>query len=170
MRLLRSAGIGLALLLVGAAVQAGTVYRWVDEHGVVHFGDVPPPGKRAVEQNMPAAARPPAAAPAAVPAAAADLASKGPARIVVADHEEVSLGGAQQAVRGTVKNEGGETARGVVVAIHVSEPIQGADCLTDEITVEPSSLAAGEKGTFSAEFDNPCFFGPTQAELRPDWD
>jgi hypothetical protein len=69
-----------------------------------------------------------------------------------------------------VKNEGGETARGVVVAIHVSEPIQGEECLTDEITVEPSSLAAGEKGTFSAEFDNPCFFGPTQAELRPDWD
>ena len=33
----------LATLLVAGAAVAETVYRWVDENGVVHFGDAIPP-------------------------------------------------------------------------------------------------------------------------------
>jgi hypothetical protein len=171
----RATGTCLLFLLIAAVAGAGTVYRWVDENGVVHFGDVPPPGKRAIEQNLPAPPPRPAAAPAQAAAAGAGAATPataatGPARVVIVDRDEIPLGGSRHAVSGKVKNEGGQEARGVAVAIRVVEPIQGEECLTDEIVVSPSTLAAGEEGSFSADFDHPCFYGPTQSELRVEWD
>ena len=91
-------------------------------------------------------------------------------RVVIVDRDEVPLGGSQHAVSGKVKNEGGQEARGVAVTIRVVEPTQGEECLTDEIAVSPSTLAAGEEGSFSADFDHPCFLGPTQSELGVEWD
>ena len=35
-------GLLAVLLLTGACVEAGEIYRWVDETGAVHFGDRPP--------------------------------------------------------------------------------------------------------------------------------
>ena len=171
----RATGACLLLVLIAAVAEAGTVYRWVDENGVVHFGDVPPPGKRAIEQNLPAPPPRPAAAPAQAPGTAAGsatpaAAASGPARVVIVDRDEVPLGGSQHAVSGKVKNEGGQEARGVAVTIRVVEPTQGEECLTDEIAVSPSTLAAGEEGSFSADFDHPCFLGPTQSELGVEWD
>lgn len=43
----------LTLALLGTAAQAGTVYRWVDEDGRVHYSDSPRPGAEAVELRQP---------------------------------------------------------------------------------------------------------------------
>lgn len=42
---MRVAGVSVALALCGAA--AAGVYKWVDENGKVHYGDVPPPASSA---------------------------------------------------------------------------------------------------------------------------
>ena len=46
-----------ALLVVTTAVSGGEVYRWVDEKGVTHFSELPPPGQQAVKPRQPAAAQ-----------------------------------------------------------------------------------------------------------------
>jgi|SRR5579871_1861244 len=40
-----------AVLACAAPAQAGSFYRWVDEHGVVHYSDVAPPAPIKVEQR-----------------------------------------------------------------------------------------------------------------------
>lgn len=59
-------GAGLALALLGAAVLApapagAKLYRWVDEHGNVHYSDSPPQGQRraADDPAAPPAEQPP---------------------------------------------------------------------------------------------------------------
>jgi glutaredoxin len=42
----------MLLLLIGGAVSAGGVYKWVDEHGKVHFGDRPPLRNKAEEISI----------------------------------------------------------------------------------------------------------------------
>ena len=63
----------LASLVLAPALAATTVYRWVDEQGVVHFSDQPHPGaqKMRVEDapTFPATPVPPRPPPAPVPAA-----------------------------------------------------------------------------------------------------
>ncbi|WP_125181334.1 DUF4124 domain-containing protein [Thiohalobacter thiocyanaticus] len=43
----------LIFALLGSAAQAGTVYRWVDENGTVHYSDSPRSGAEAVELRQP---------------------------------------------------------------------------------------------------------------------
>ncbi len=51
-------GIGATALWFAAALPAATVYKWTDEHGVIHFSDQPTPGaQRIVTQTGAAAAR-----------------------------------------------------------------------------------------------------------------
>jgi hypothetical protein len=175
-----------ATLAAGAYAGAETVYKWTDAKGTVHFSDAPPPHgdeykgeykKEDLPDAPPPAAGSDAASAEATPAAAESGAAKsadgkapaGPARVVLTDHKAVALGPSLQSYRGTVKNEGGVEARDVAIHIVVTEPIQGAECLHDQIDVQPSTLPPGGVGTFEAEFDNPCFHGPTEAALQAQW-
>ena len=47
--------IGLLLVLLGMTVvgHCAAVYSWVDEHGVVHFDDQPPPDRDADHADVP---------------------------------------------------------------------------------------------------------------------
>jgi len=157
------------------------VYKWVDEKGVVHFGDAPPPGQRGYTgKALPDA--PPAPPPAPPPAqprepmpasgassAASQTPREGPGHVVLLESKTIALGPSRQGIRGKVKNDGGAEARDIVISVLVTEPIQGAECLHDVIDVDPSTLAPGAEGTFEAEFDNPCFHGPTNAALTAEW-
>lgn len=60
MGLARATGVILALSLMAAfAAEAGTVYRWTDAQGRVHFGDEPPPGSNRGERvSLPDSAAP----------------------------------------------------------------------------------------------------------------
>lgn len=167
--------LALATALIGGAAWAATVYRWTDEHGVVHFADVPPPNVETYSRERlpdapPAPTRPPAPADSGAPAHAAKAPAapvpKGPARVVIAAHEEVGVGDAVQSFTGKVRNEGGTDARNVSISVRVVEPSQGDECLREVIEVEPATLPPGATGTFEAEFDSPCFRWPTQADLR----
>ena len=168
----------IAVLLVGRTSAQDTVYRWTDENGTVHFADVPPAHvNHFTTEELPAVPPPARAAAGEAPPAAADAAAtpmaegapSGPARVVLKDKQAVAVGPSVQAFRGKVKNEGGDAARDIFVGIVVTEPVQGAECLRNEIDVEPSTLRPGEEGTFDAEFDNPCFHGPTDANLKVEW-
>jgi len=161
----------LSVLSAGAA----TVYRWVDEKGVVHFGDAPPLGSRDYTKNALPDAPAPAAPVESTPAsgtpqvAAGKTPREGPAHVVLLESRTMALGPSRQGIRGKVKNDGGAEARDIVISVLVTEPIQGAECLRDVIDVDPPSLAPGAEGTFDAEFDNPCFHGPTNAALTAEW-
>ena len=165
------------LLVAGRVPGQDTVYRWTDEKGTVHFADVPAPHvnhftTEALPEVPPARAAaadtaPDAAAGGVTPAA--DESLKGQAHVVLKDKQALAVGPSAQAFRGTVKNEGSAEARDVYVALVVTEPVQGAECLRNEIDVEPSMLGPGQEGSFGAEFDNPCFHGPTDADLRVEW-
>jgi len=168
----------LALLLAASPSFADTVYRWVDERGTVHFSDAPPPQGAFESQTMPDA--PPTAVPTAQSAApasgdttaspaAAEAPPSGPARVAVTDQGADAVAPTVQVIRGRVKNEGGRTASDVHIAVVVTEPVQGAECLQDTIDVEPATLEPGEEGTFEAEYTNPCFHGPTDVLLKPQW-
>lgn len=178
MRVAAVAGLGL-LMLGGVTARAGEIHRWVDENGVVHFADVPPPNVQTTTRNMPnrptAAATEPASGATPAPSApggtpGTPAASKGPAQVVIATQDSESLGGSRHAISGTVENRGGEAARDVVVHVQVISPAQGDDCLSDEIDVSPSTLKPGEKGEFDTELDHPCFRGETQVSLRVQWE
>ncbi len=41
-----------SLLLASLSVQAGDVYRWVDEQGNVHYSETPPPGQQAEQTGV----------------------------------------------------------------------------------------------------------------------
>jgi hypothetical protein len=173
-----AAVVACSAALSALSAEAATVYRWVDQKGVVHFGDAPPGGsrnytKKALPDAPPA---PPPATPAEstpgseTPAAAAsETPREGPAHVVLLESRTMALGPSRQGIRGKVKNDGGAEARDIVISVRVTEPIQGAECLRDVIDVAPSTLAPGAEGTFDAEFDNPCFHGPTNAALTAEW-
>ena len=63
----------LALLFCGAGTALAQQYKWVDEHGRIRYGDVPPPGVHAILMKPL-----PQPAPAAEAGAAAGTAKKGP--------------------------------------------------------------------------------------------
>lgn len=169
--------VGVALALASAG-WAGEVYRWTDAQGVLHIADVPPPQQHGVQtQTLPDPQARPAAAAAAAraegaagssPPAAGTRTLKGPARVVITGRNEEPLGDTRHGVSGTVENTGGETARDVAIAVRVTSPAQGDDCLSEEIEVA-SALGPGEKAEFSADLDHPCFRGPTQVDLRAQW-
>lgn len=178
MKWMQHRGVAVAALAVLGALAAApalaqTVYRWTDERGVMHFADSPPPQlKNFQTQDMPRSAPTPvpeAAAEAPPAGGEAPKGGMGPARVVLAEHEEVGVGPSVQSFTGTVRNEGGAEALDVAIAVRVVEPTSGDECLVDEIEVDPPTLAPGAKGTFDADFEHPCFKGPTQAELRAIW-
>lgn len=52
---MRSGRSGMLLMLAAATLAgsaAAEVYKWVDKAGNVHFGDQPPPGEKAVKENI----------------------------------------------------------------------------------------------------------------------
>lgn len=176
-------------LALATASWAGEVYRWTDANGVLHIADVPPPHVHSVEtQNLPVtkprpteqvaaatpvegtptAGTPVAGTPGTPGATPATKADKGPAHVVITERNEDSLGDTRHGVSGTVENKGGNAAHDVVVAVHVTSPAQGDDCMSDEIEVA-STLEPGEKAEFSADLDHPCFRGPTQVDMRAQW-
>lgn len=165
--------------LLAAPAAAGTVYKWIDSRGVVHFGDVPPAQASGIRsETMPAPPPPVARPPQPKSDAPADGTAAQPgdgsaatkeANVVVTDSQAEPVGPAAQSFRGKVRNQGGTEARDVFITIVVTEPTQGAECLRDEIDVEPSTLGPGAEGTFQAEFDNPCFHGPITPELHAEW-
>ena len=64
----RLLGVGFILVLVaGGAAAQQTVYKWVDEEGVVHFGEAPPDGVSA--ERITTSAAPTPAPPVAAPPA-----------------------------------------------------------------------------------------------------
>lgn len=162
-----------------ARADAQKIYSWTDENGVVHFADAPPTNREFSVEDLPQGAPPPATD--RTPATGGEAASEGrpedetaegtaPANVVIEEQSSQSGGGPIQSYSGTVKNVGGKEARNVRIAIKVTETVQGAECLEEQIEVKPSTLPPGESGTFSAEFENPCFHGPTDSKLRPEWD
>jgi hypothetical protein len=169
------------LLRVGEA-GAQPVYKWTDERGVVHFSDsAPPKGTDYQVRKVAPAPAPAEQAPSAdaavdagmiVPQEAAPPSAKksGPPSLRITDQDEDAVGESTHEYRGTVKNVGGGKASDVVVLIRVTDSNQGAECVDEEVPVRPSELAAGETGTYSVEFTNPCYFGPTTASIRPAWD
>jgi hypothetical protein len=175
-------GFAAILLLVAGSVSAQTVYRWEDERGVVHFSDAPPRDAKNVEsRNMPRAPKP-AVRGTDDPSAAARgesednskidpqaSATPSAARIEITAKDVIPAGEATNEFSGEVENVGGSPANDIVVIIEVTEPNQGAHCLREEVDVSPSSLDPGEKGSFSVTLSNPCFYGPIDPALRPEW-
>jgi Domain of unknown function (DUF4124) len=174
------------------AAQGQRIYRWTDEKGTVHFSQEPPENVKDVEvKDLPVPDTEPTAAPSAAPAPAkavstpanvtpaaeaatpAAASTKKPvspqAQVDVVKQQSISMGGENQAISGKVENKGGSKARNVVVTVTVTETVQGAQCLHQDIPVRPSSLNPGETGEFSANFQNPCFYGPTKVDLQPNW-
>jgi hypothetical protein len=170
----------LAALLLSASAAGATVYKWTDARGIVHFSDVPPPTTSGIKAETMPEAPPPVARPPAPPIAPQEApkteeqpgdaaAPTGPAQVVLTDQQAETIRPTVQSFSGKVKNRGGVEARDVFITIRVTEPTQGDECVRDEIDVEPSTLAPGAEGTFSAEFESPCFHGPVTAELGAVW-
>ena len=175
-----AAVVVVGIVALASLSDAGDVYRWTDEQGTLHISDLPPPaGYHVQTQSLPkhqprptpasdaAAAAPNAAGTAGATPNGTPVAA-GPADVVITKQDTEPLGGSQHAVSGTVENKGGTTARDVAVAVHVISSAQGDECLDEQITVV-SALKPGEKAEFSADFDHPCFHGPTQVDLRAQW-
>jgi uncharacterized protein DUF4124 len=193
LRCLAVAGVAAAVLgwLAPSAANAQKFYRWTDARGVVHFSDSSPPaGTENVEtRDLPvepaargeaapegesaeappeaAAGTPASGTPGAVGTPSAKL--TGDARVRVTDQKQNRDGDSSYTFTGSVKNAGGKTAENVVVVITVTEPNQGAECVNEEVSVHPSNLKPGEQGKYSVHIENPCFFGPIDAQVKPDW-
>jgi hypothetical protein len=72
-------GLGIVLMVVGANVDAQqTVYKWVDEDGVVHFSDEPPVESEAVKIETITTAKPRPYEPPTQPAVKLRAAPEGP--------------------------------------------------------------------------------------------
>jgi hypothetical protein len=168
----RTLSVVVLIVLAAGGAHAGTVYRWTDENGTVHFGDVPPPHvKQFQTQTLPDAPPPVAAGTPAegTQKAGETPAATGAARLVLLDQHADAVSPGVQAIRGKVRNEGGSDAHDVSIAIVVTEPNQGEECMHERISVDPSTLAPGDEGSFDAQFENACFQGPTQIGLHAEW-
>ncbi len=111
-------------------------------------------------------------APAGAAGAEADVTPKArakTARVKITENETQPVGNGVQEFNGTVQNIGGSVAEDVIVVITVTEPVQGAQCLREEVEVDPPTLPPDASGTFSVRLQNPCFLGPTTVDVRPDW-
>jgi hypothetical protein len=158
---------------------AQTYYKWTDDHGIVHFADMPPPSGRQVEQKdlpRPPAARPyqpkaSAEAAAATPGAAgAPIPGKGPARVILVSRQLPRTGRSTVHILGEVKNVGGADAQRVGVTISSLDSTASTPCLSEEATATPSTLRPGESGKFDVDLDSPCLLGNPQIDVAPVWD
>src|SRR5262245_5916721 len=129
----------LGLIASAAVAQTGAIYKWTDERGIVHFGDVPPPNRPYTANEVaPPATIPPTADPAAAPGEGTPAAattpgaddkkaaakSEGPAKVVITKHDDTPFGDGGMHIAGEVKNEGGAEARSVGLKVRVVEPSQ----------------------------------------------
>jgi len=175
--LLRVGGVlSLLLLCLSRTLPAGaqTVFQWTDEKGVIHFSNsAPPKGVDFQRRDMPApppiASLPKEAPPAAPGAGGPAAKGKGPAQLVLEEPESLQEGPGAETFVGKVKNAGGAPAHQAAVRITVTDPVQGDQCLQDEIAVRPSTIAPGETGEYRGFFENPCFYGDAKVELLPLW-
>jgi len=174
------AAMGLELSAGAGTLFAQRVYRWTDERGTVHFSDSPPPPGANVEvKDLPR--KPPPARAAEVsgdepspnahagPAAEPTPKRAGAAKVQILDQDQAHAGDAVYEFSGKVENTGGKTAEDVVVNITVTEPNQGARCVSEQVEVDPPTLQPGEKGSYFVSLENPCFHGPISAQVEPDW-
>ena len=150
--------------------RAQTFYKWTDDRGIVHFADQAPTGAKQVEErHLPALpallVKLPedgnAATPGATPGAEA--------RVILETHEESHTGPSTIHVTGKVKNVGASAAETVTVAVSAVDGVQGTPCLQVETSANPSTLGAGESGSFETDIDSPCLRGDTPVVLNPSW-
>ena len=154
---------------------AQTVFQWTDENGTIHFSNsAPPKGVDFQRRDMPApppiASLPKGTSPAASEAGGQAAAKgSGPAQLVLDQPESLQEGPGVEGFVGKVKNVGGAPAPQVAVQITVIDPVQGDQCLQDEIAVRPSTIAPGQTGEYRGSFENPCFYGDAKVNLVPLW-
>jgi hypothetical protein len=164
----------LVVAVLAAAADARTIYRWKDERGNVHFSDVPPAvGTPYETEHMPPPPpvdTPTVAEASKTPSPGQPQAATGPANVVITDRRSTPGGGSLMEYSGKVKNEGGETAHDVAVLIRVVELNSGHECIKEYVDVSPADLGGSEAGTYRAQFTSPCFLGPTNVDITPDWD
>jgi hypothetical protein len=170
---------GCALVAWCSIAAAQTVYKWTDEHGVIHFADSPPSEARKVEErHLPA---PPASkasddAPAEprTPKSDAlirrDPGAQPPAQVILASRKTPRTGPSSLRIQGEVRNVGGTNAERVAVAISAVDSDDGSSCVKEEIGVSPPTLHPGETGSFDTDFDKPCLLGQPKIDIAPVWD
>lgn len=171
------AGGGLALWCSAAGAQ--TVYKWTDDHGVVHFADSPPPEARKVEErHLPGAPASKSSddAPAEVRTPRSDALTRrdpgaqAPAQVILASRKTPRTGPSSLQIQGEVRNVGGSDAARVAVTLSVVDTSDGSSCVQEEITVSPPTLHPGETGKFDTEIDKPCLLGQPKIDIAPVWD
>lgn len=165
--------VGACTVLAWCSIAAAqTVYKWTDEHGIIHFADTPPAGTQTVEERH--LSGPPAAQPRAEPAPEAPAGKKdaaaGPARVIVAVRKTPRVGPSALHVGGEVRNVGSADAERVAVTVSAVDRQQGNPCFSEQILVKPPTLHPGESGTFDAEIDSPCLIGQSRVDIAPVWD
>jgi hypothetical protein len=181
---LLAAGAVWLAAAIPTTVAGQTVYKWVDENGVVHFADTPPTGKQEYEErsiapapvtrrqtttgDVPDTADALPAAPAPEGAAAAARGS-GPARVILTSQSALPRGTDARHVVGIVKNVGGESAANVRVTAHIADA-QRNPCQNEDIDVVPSTLGPGESGNFDATLTSPCFLEEGSVDAEAVWD
>jgi uncharacterized protein DUF4124 len=160
--------VGLALACLPRIADAQTFYKWTDDHGTVHFSDVPPSNTKNVEERSlpPAAAAPQDGGerPESVEAKTPGV-PEGPARVVLVSQHVPRTGPSAVHVSGKVKNVGGADARSVLVIVKAVDSTAGTPCLQEDVDVTPATLRPGETGDFDADIDNPCLSGGTPVDL-----
>jgi len=154
------------------------VYKWTDEHGVIHFADSPPPNARKVEErhlpSAPASEASDATAAPRTPRSDAltrhDPGAPAPAQIILAARKTPRTGPSSLHVHGEVRNVGGSDAARVAVTISAVDSNDGSSCLQEEVAVSPPTLSPGETGSFDKDFDKPCLLGQPTIDIAPVWD
>jgi hypothetical protein len=161
---------------------AQTVYKWTDDHGVVHFSEAPQVRTDGMEtETFRLPKREPSHEEAAPDSGAGSPRSTGPAaefagpaRVIVAAHQSPRTGPSAMHVTGKVRNVGGEDAARVIVTITAVDRTQGTVCMQEEAEVLPATLHPGEKGNFDLDLDNPCLYvdqlyGDPNLDIEAHW-
>lgn len=174
---LRAAACGVVAWCSVATSQM--VYKWTDEHGVIHFADTPPSEVRKVEERHlpgPPPAKPEDDAPAEPRTPRTDaLIRRTPgaqprAQVILASRKTPQTGPSALHITGEVRNVGGSDAQRVAVAIAAVDGNDGSSCLKEEIAVSPATLRPGETGRFDTDIDNPCLLNQPKIDIAPVWD
>ncbi len=174
------------LLMAGGAVAvwcstatAQTVYKWTDEHGVIHFADSPPAeGRKVEERHLPG---PPASqssedAPAEIRTPRSDALTRrdpgaqAPAQVILAARKTPRTGPSSLHIQGEVRNVGGGDAARVAVTVSIVDSNDGSSCVQEEIGVSPPTLRPGETGKFETDIDKPCLLAEPKIDIAPVWD
>ena len=142
----------LALLALAPSAWAGKMYKWVDEHGVTHYTQTPPPDTQAEELRPPP---PPAVDPAEAKAAL-------DARIKALDEEKASreraaIEAREDATQEEIRRENCDKARKAVEILeqHRRITIPTADGGSARMTEEQRQAELAERRKQVEEFCTP---------------